>query len=319
MIYRHLGRTGLRVSEISLGSWLTYGGTVEDDAAIACIHRAFELGVNFFDTANVYRRGEAEQVVGRALEGIDRDDYVLATTVFFPMGEGPNDRGLSRKHILEQCERSLVRLGVEYVDLLQCHRPDPQTPLRETLRALDDLVRRGQVLYVGVSEWPAELLDEAHRVAIELGLDPLVSNQPQYSMLYREIEREVIPTSERLGIGQVVWSPLAQGVLTGKYGPGDEPPQGSRATGPDAGFMQAFMRDEVLAGVGRLRPIADGLGIPMSRLAIAWVLRQRNVSSAIVGASRPEQVDDNVAASGIELGPDVLDAIDEALGAAVVG
>ncbi len=319
MNYRHLGASGLRVSEISLGSWLTYGGTVEDDAAVACIHRAFELGVNFFDTANVYRRGEAEKVVARALAGIDRDDYVLATKVYFSMGDGPNDRGLSRKHITEQCDRSLQRLGVDYVDLYQCHRPDPETPLEETLRALDDLVRHGKVLYVGVSEWPAELLDEAHRIQRELGLHPLVSNQPQYSMLYRAIEPEVVPLSKKLGIGQIVWSPMAQGVLTGKYTPGDEPPEGSRATGPDANFMHLFMQDKVLEGVARLRPIADELGITMAQLAIAWVLREENISSAIVGASRPEQVDDSLAASGVELSPEVLKQIDVALEGAVLG
>ena len=317
MNYRHLGASGLRVSEVSLGSWLTYGGTVEDEAATACIHRAFELGVNFFDTANIYRRGEAEQVVGRALRGIDRDDYVLATKVYFPMGDGPNDRGLSRKHITEQCERSLERLGVDYVDLYQCHRPDPETPLEETLRALDDLVRQGKVLYVGVSEWPAELLDEARRIQAERGFDPIVSNQPQYSMLYRAIEADVMPLSERLGIGQIVWSPIAQGVLTGKYRPGDEPPEGSRATGPNAGFMRAFMRDDVLEAVQRLRPIADALGVSMAQLAIAWVLRAGNVSSAIIGASRPAQVEENVAASGVELGDDVVSAIDDALRGAV--
>ena len=317
MHYRRLGASGLRVSEISLGSWLTYGGTVEDDAAVACIRRAFELGVNFFDTANVYRRGEAERVVGRALKDIDRDDYVLATKVYFPMGEGPNDRGLSRKHVMEQCERSLQRLGVDYVDLYQCHRPDYQTPLEETLRALEDLVRQGKVLYVGVSEWPAEMLDDARRIQDERGYQPLSSNQPQYSMLWRAIEDEVIPLSRQLGIGQIVWSPIAQGVLTGKYRPGDRPPEGSRATGPDAGFMQWLMRDEVLESVQRLRPIADGLGLTMAQLAIAWVLREENVSSAIVGASRPEQVEENLAASGVELGEDVLRAIDDALGAAV--
>ena len=258
-------------------------------------------------------------MVGRALAGIDRDDYVLATKVYFPMGDGPNDRGLSRKHMMEQCERSLERLGVDYVDLYQCHRPDPETPLEETLRALDDLVTQGKALYVGVSEWPAELLDEARRIQAELGLDPLRSNQPQYSMLYRAIEPEVVPLCKQLGIGQIVWSPIAQGVLTGKYAPGDEPPEGSRATSADAGFMQSFMQDNVLEAVQRLRPIADGLGITMAQLAIAWVLREENVSSAIVGASRPEQVDDNVAASGVELGADVLAEIDRALDGAVLG
>ena len=314
MRYRHLGGSGLRVSEISLGSWLTYGGSVEDQAATACIHKAFELGVNFFDTANVYRRGEAEQVVGSALRGIDRDDYVLATKVYFPMGEGPNDGGLSRKHVMEQCERSLGRLGVDYVDLYQCHRPDPDTPVEETLRALDDLVTQGKVLYVGVSQWSAAQLDEARRIQAQLGFDPIVSNQPQYSMLYREIEHDVIPLSRRLGIGQIVYSPIAQGVLTGKYAPGDEPPEGTRAANPeDAGFMARFMDDRVLAGVQRLRPIAEEVGVTMAQLAIAWVLREPNVSSAIVGASRPEQVEENVAASGVELADDELAAIDVAL------
>ncbi len=318
MNYRHLGATGLRVSEIALGSWLTYGGTVEDEAAVACIHRAYELGCNFFDTANIYRHGEAEQVVGRALRGIDRDEYVLATKVYFAMGTGPNDRGLSRKHIFEQCERSLARLGVDYVDLYQCHRPDPETPLEETLRALDDLVRQGKVLYVGVSEWPAELLDEARRIQAERGFDPIVSNQPQYSMLYRVIESEVVPLSKQLGIGQIVWAPLAQGVLTGKYRPGEAPPEGSRATGPDAGFMRWLMRDDVLEAVQRLRPIAEGLGVSMAQLAIAWVLREQNVSSAIVGASRPAQVEENFAAVGLELSEEILRAIDQALGQMVI-
>jgi voltage-dependent potassium channel beta subunit len=314
MHYRHLGNAGIKISEIGLGSWLTYGGGVEDERAIACIHRAFELGINFFDTANVYRQGASEEVVGRALKGIDRDDYVLATKVFFSMGDGPNDRGLSRKHIMEQCERSLKRLGVDYVDLYQCHRPDPDTPVEETLRALDDLVTQGKVLYVGVSEWSAEQLDEARAIQRALGLDPIVSNQPQYSMLWRAIESEVLPLSKTLGIGQVVWSPIAQGVLAGKYKPGDTPPEDSRANDPEMGaFMAGFLRDEVLEPVQQLRPIAEELGITMAQLALAWVLREPGVSSAIVGASRPEQVDENVAASGIELGADVLAAIDTAL------
>jgi voltage-dependent potassium channel beta subunit len=314
MQYRHLGRSGLKISEIGLGSWLTYGGAVEDAQAIACIHRAFELGVNFFDTANVYRQGAAERVVGRALQGIDRDDYVLATKVFFQMGPGPNDRGLSRKHVMEQCERSLRRLGVDYVDLYQCHRPDPETPVEETLRALDDLVTQGKVLYVGVSEWSAEQLDQARAIQRELQFDPIVSNQPQYSMLVRTIEVEVLPLSKQLGIGQVVWSPLAQGVLTGKYLPGEQLPRDSRAANDEiSGFMTLLLRDAVLEAVQSLRPIAQELGISMAQLAIAWVLREPGVSSAIVGASRPEQVDENVAASGIELGGDVLAAIDAAL------
>jgi voltage-dependent potassium channel beta subunit len=314
MRYRKLGAWGLKISEIGLGSWLTYGGYVEDERAVACIHRAFELGVNFFDTANVYRRGAAEEVTGRALKGFRRDDYVLATKVYFSMGEGPNDRGLSRKHVMEQCHASLRRLGVDYVDVYQCHRPDEDTPLEETLRALDDLVTQGKVLYVGVSMWSAERIDEARRIQAKLNLDPLVSNQPEYSMLTRDIEEAVLPVSKQLGLGQVVYSPIAQGVLAGKYKPGEPPPQGTRAATPgDSGFMERFMRDDLLEAVQNLRPIADELGVTMAQLAIAWVLREPGVSSAIVGASRPEQVEENVAASGIELPPEVLTRIDEIL------
>lgn len=319
MRYRKLGARGVKVSEISLGSWLTYGGSVEDDRAIACVHRAFELGVNFFDTANVYRRGAAEEVTGRALRGIDRDDYFLATKVYFPMGDGPNDRGLSRKHIMEQCHASLRRLGVDYIDLYQCHRADSDTPLEETLRALDDLVTAGKVLYVGVSEWSAERIEEARRIQDELLLDPLASNQPEYSMLQRKIEQDVLPVCKRLGIGQVVWSPIAQGVLAGKYRPGEEPPSGTRAATPgDQDMMSRFMRNDVLTAVQDLQPIADDLGITMAQLALAWVLREPGVSSAIVGASRPEQVEENVAASGIELDEDVLARIDQVLGGVLV-
>ena len=318
MRYRQLGKCGLRISEIGLGSWLTYGGSVEDRAAIECIHRAFELGVNFFDTANVYRRGAAEEVTGRALKDFKRDDYVLATKVYFPMGDGPNDRGLSRKHIMEQCHASLRRLGVDYVDLYQCHRPDESVPLEETLRALDDIVTQGKALYVGVSMWPAELLDEAYRLHEKWNLDPIVSNQPEYSMLTRDIEENVLPVSKQLGIGQVVYSPIAQGVLAGKYKPGEAPPAGTRAATPgDSGFMERFMRDDLLEAVQKLRPLADELGITMAQMAIAWVLREPGVSSAIVGASRPEQVDENVGASGIELSPDVLSRIDQVLAPAL--
>jgi aryl-alcohol dehydrogenase-like predicted oxidoreductase len=314
MRYRKLGAWGVNVSEVGLGSWLTYGGSVEDEKATACIHRAFELGVNFFDTANVYRRGAAEEVTGRALKAFPRDDYVLATKVYFPMDEGPNDRGLSRKHIMEQCHASLRRLDVDYIDLYQCHRPDSEAPLEETLRALDDLVTQGKVLYVGVSMWPAELLDEASRLQHKLNLDPLASNQPEYSMLHRDIEDDVIPVSKQLGIGQVVYSPIAQGVLAGKYQPGQAPPQGTRAATPgDSGFMERFLREDLLGAVQELRPIADELAITMAQMALAWVLREPGVSSAIVGASRPEQVEENVAASGIELPPEALTRIDEAL------
>jgi len=318
MRYRQLGASGMKVSEIALGSWLTYGGSVADAAARACIDRAYELGINFFDTADVYRRGGAEEVVGRVLGQYRRESLVIGTKVYFPTGDGPNDRGLSRKHISEQCHASLRRLGVDYIDLYQCHRPDSETPMEETLRALDDLVRAGKVLYVGVSEWSAEQLEQAHAIADRRLLDRLISNQPQYSMLWRAIERDVIPTSERLGIGQVVWSPLAQGVLSGKYAPGAAPPPGSRATNEsDANFMRGFLRPEVLEPVSRLRPIADELGISMAQLALAWVLREPNVASAIVGASRPEQVDDNIAASSIELDANVLAQIDDVLASAL--
>ena len=314
MEYRRLGGSGVKVSEISLGSWLTYGGTVAEQQATACIHRAYDLGINFFDTANVYVRGAAEEIVGNALKGFKRDSYFLATKVYFPMGVGPNDRGLSRKHIMEQCHASLKRLEVDYVDLYQCHRYDEGTPLEETLRALDDLVRQGKVLYVGVSEWTADQIADALRLAKEMNLDRIVSNQPRYNMIQRQIEAEVVPLSEREGVGQVVFSPLAQGVLTGKYRPGEAPEGGTRAADPESSrFMRQLMNEDVLSAVEGLRAVASDAGLTMSQLALAWVLRQENISSAIIGASRPEQVEDNAAASGAHLPPDALDRIDEML------
>ena len=311
MEYRNLGRSGVKVSEVSLGSWLTYGGSVAAEQATNCIHKAYELGVNFFDTANVYVRGDAEEIVGRALAGFERDSYFLATKVYFPMGEGPNDRGLSRKHIMEQCHASLERLGVDYVDLYQCHRYDENTPLEETLRALDDLVRQGKALYVGVSEWSAEQIESAMRLAKEMNLDGIVSNQPRYNMIQRQIEDKVIPLCEREGVGQVVFSPLAQGILTGKYSPGDAPEEGTRAANPEQNkFMEQLMNEEVLSAVQGLRSVASEAGLNMSQLALAWVLRQENVSSTIIGASRPEQVEDNVGAAGVKLTPDVIEEID---------
>src|SRR5438067_6486597 len=275
MEYRRLGRAGVRVSAISLGSWLTYGGAVEDRTATACIHRAYDLGINFFDTANQYRRGGAEQVVGRALKDFPRDSYVLATKVFFPVGEGPNDRGLSRKHIMEQCHASLRRLGTDYIDLYQCHRYDPETPLEEVLRALDDLVTQGKVLYVGVSEWSAVQIADAVYLARELNLDRIVSNQPIYNMLTRYIERDIVPLCLREGIGQIVFSPLAQGVLTGKYRPGQAPAQGTRATDPEVGmFIRNLLRDETLTAVQELQEVAQEVGGTMARRALAWVLPQ---------------------------------------------
>ncbi len=319
MEYRRLGGSGVKVSEISLGSWLTYGGSVAEEQATACIHKAYELGINFFDTANVYMRGRAEEIVGSALRGFDRDSYFLATKVFFPMGEGPNDRGLSRKHITEQCHASLKRLGVDYVDLYQCHRYDPGTPLEETLRTLDDLVRQGKVLYVGVSEWSADQISDALRLAREMNLDRIVSNQPRYNMIQRQIEAEVIPLSEREGVGQVVFSPLAQGILTGKYRPGEAPEQGTRAADPGSSrFMQTLMNEEVLSAVDNLRSVAAEAGLSMSQLALAWALRQPNVSSAIIGASRPEQVEDNAGASDAKLSEDIIGEIDRILDGVVV-
>src|SRR4051812_30591065 len=317
MRYRRLGAAGVKVSEISLGSWLTYGGHVADRAAEACIHRAYELGVNLFDTADVYRNGAAERVVGGALRRYPRESYVLATKVYFPVGEGPNDRGLSRKHITESCDASLQRLGTDYIDLYQCHRFDSETELEETLRALDDLVSAGKVHYVGVSEWSAEQLAAARELGDRLLLRPIRSNQPQYSLLWRRIEDEVIPASERMGIGQLVWSPLAQGVLTGKYRPAEPTPRDTRAAHPDpqtSQFVRLFMRDDILEAVGALRAVASEMGLTMAQLALAWVLRQPNVSSAIVGATRPEQLDDNCAASGVQLPPEALLRIDEAVG-----
>jgi aryl-alcohol dehydrogenase-like predicted oxidoreductase len=311
--YRRLGDSGLRVSEIGLGSWLTYGVGVEAEQATAIIARAYDLGVNFFDTANAYGRGAAEQVVGRALAGYPRESYVLATKVFFPMGSGPNDRGLSRKHVLEQCDASLRRLGVDYVDLYQCHRFDDSTPLDETLRALDDLVRRGKVLYVGVSEWTAPQLAEALRIADDLGLDRIVSNQPEYSILQRRIEAEVVPLCAREGVGQVVWSPLAQGVLTGKYRKGSAHPADSRAASRKmGGFVGHLLTDDVLDAVERLRAVAAEAAMSMPQLALAWVLREPNVASAIIGATRTAQLEEDCQASGRTLSEDVLDAVDKA-------
>jgi aryl-alcohol dehydrogenase-like predicted oxidoreductase len=314
MEYRRLGRAGVQVSSISLGSWLTYGsGNV--DTGIQCIKTAYDLGVNFFDTANVYRRGEAEEVVGTAVKDFRRDTFVLATKVFFPMHDGPNGSGLSRKHIMEQCEASLRRLGVEYVDLYQCHRYDDNTPLEETLRALDDLVTQGKALYVGVSEWSAVQIDDAVAIARELNLDRIVSNQPIYNLLERYIEGEIIPLCEREGIGQIVFSPLAQGVLTGKYKPGQQPPSDSRASNPEINaFMGGdLMSDQTLEAVQRLQDVARDGGYSLPELALAWVLRQPNVSSAIIGASRPEQVEQNVKAADITLTDDILERIDEVL------
>lgn len=315
MQYRHLGKYGVRVSEVALGSWLTYGGATEDDTATRCIEKAYDLGINFFDTANGYGRGKSEEVVGKALSVYPRESYFLATKVFFPMGDGPNDRGLSRKHIFEQCHASLKRLNTDYMDLYQCHRYDTETPLEETLMALDDLARQGKILYAGVSQWSAGQIAHAADHCRSAGLHPLVSNQPYYNMLGREIENEVIPVCEREGLGQVVYSPLAQGLLSGKYKPGAALPEGSRAADPGQNmFLNGGKLDQdTLVKVEKLGPIAAAAGLSMTQLALAWCLRQRNVSSVIIGASRPEQVEDNAGASGVVLSAEVLAAIDAAL------
>ena len=316
MEFRYLGNSGLKVSEIIYGNWLTHGSQVENDAATACVRAALDAGITTFDTADVYANGKAESVLGEALEGERRASLEILTKVYWPTGPGgPNDTGLSRKHILESIDGSLQRLRTDYVDLYQAHRYDHETPLEETMQAFADVVRQGKALYVGVSEWTAEQIREGQALAQDLGFR-LVSNQPQYSMLWRVIEGEVVPASRELGLSQIVWSPIAQGVLTGKYEPGAAPPEGSRATDEKGGadMIKRFLDDETLTAVQRLRPVADGLGITMAQLAIAWVLANDNVAGAIVGASRPEQVESNAAASGITLDADVLAAVDEALG-----
>jgi voltage-dependent potassium channel beta subunit len=314
MKYRRLGRSGLKVSEISLGSWLTYGGSVDTGRSEAIIDKAYSLGVNFFDTANVYYRGAAEEIMGKALRKYSRDSYVLATKVFFPMGEGPNDQGLSRKHIMEQCDASLKRMKIDYIDLYQCHRYDVNTPLDETLRALDDLVTQGKVLYAGVSEWSAVQLADAIAEAKASHLDRIVSNQPVYNMLNRYIEKDVVPVSRREGIGQIVFSPLAQGVLTGKYKPGASLPEGSRATDDKSNmWIKNLLNAETLQKVEKLQVIAERNGLSMAQLALAWILRLDNISSCIVGASKIEQVEDNVKASGVVLSESDIQEIEQIL------
>jgi aryl-alcohol dehydrogenase-like predicted oxidoreductase len=317
--FRRLGRSGLTVSEIAYGNWITHGSQVEEDAAKACVQAALNSGITTFDTADVYARTRAESVLGRALAGVRRESYELFTKAYWPTGSGPNDRGLGRKHLTESCHASLRRLGTDYLDLYQAHRYDSSTPLEETMLAYADLVRRGKVLYVGVSEWRAEQIAAAAELARELRV-PLISNQPQYSMLWRVIEPEVVPTCEREGMSQLVFSPIGQGVLTGKYEPGAAPPAGSRATDEKGGanFIRQMLTDEVLTRVQALKPIADDCGLSMAQLAVAWVLQNPNVSAAIIGASRPEQVVENVKASGVRLEPAVLARIDEALGDVVV-
>ena len=315
MDFRRLGRSGLTVSAISYGNWITHGGQVEEDAARACVATALDAGITTFDTADVYANTRAESVLGRALEGQRRESIEIFTKVFHPTGrKGPNDRGLGRKHVNEAVTGSLLRLKTDYLDLYQAHRYDTSVPLEETMLAFADLVRSGKVLYIGVSEWTADQLRDAAVLAHELHV-PLISNQPQYNMLWRVIESKVIPASKDLGISQIVWSPIAQGVLSGKYQPGRQPPSDSRAAGQESGMFMGryFEREGLLAAVQNLHPIAQELGLSMAALAVAWVLQNDNVASAIIGASRPEQVTDNVAAAGVILEDDVMKRIDEAL------
>ncbi|RKE07227.1 aldo/keto reductase family protein [Catellatospora citrea] len=312
MEFRHLGRSGMLVSEISYGNWITHGSQVEEDAADACVRAALDSGITTFDTADVYAGTRAEAVLGRALKGERREGLEIFTKVYWPTGAGRNDRGLSRKHIMESINGSLQRLQTDYVDLYQAHRYDYATPLEETMVAFADIVHSGKAHYIGVSEWKASEIRAAHALATELKIS-LVSSQPQYSMLWRVIEAEVVPTSEELGLGQIVWSPMAQGVLSGKYLPGQPPPAGSRATDEKsgAGFIARWLDEDVLTRVQLLKPLAEQAGLTMAQLAIAWVLQNPNVSSAIVGATRPEQVYDNVKASGVKLDADLMKAIDE--------
>ena len=320
MEFRYLGNSGLKISEITYGNWLTHGSQVENDAATACVRAALDHGMSTFDTADVYANTVAESVLGEALKGERRESLEIFTKVYWPTGpKGKNDTGLSRKHIMESINGSLTRLQTDYVDLYQAHRFDTETPLEETMQAFADVVRQGKALYIGVSEWTADQIRAGHELATELGVQ-LISSQPQYSMLWRVIEGQVVPACEELGISQIVWSPIAQGVLTGKYQPGQAPPAGSRATDEKGGadMISRFMRDDILERVQRLRPIADEAGLTMAQLAVAWVLQNDNVAAALVGASRPEQVEENVKAAGVRLEAEAMKAIDEALGDVVV-
>ncbi len=311
MEFRHLGRSGLVISEIAYGNWITHGSQVEAQAAQACVRAALDAGITTFDTADVYAGTRAESVLGDALKGERREGLEIFTKVFWPTGPGKNDRGLSRKHIFESIDGSLRRLQTDYVDLYQAHRYDHATPLEETMLAFADVVRSGKALYIGVSEWRASEIRAAAQLAMELGV-PLISSQPQYSLLWRVIEAEVVPACEELGLGQIVWSPIAQGVLTGKYVPGQPAPEGSRATDPAGGqFIQRFLNDDVLTRVQQLKPLAEQADLTLAQLAVAWVLQNRNVSAAIIGASRPEQVVENAKAAGVKLDAGLLKQIDE--------
>jgi len=315
MEFRKLGGSGLYVSELTYGNWITHGSQVESEAAIKCVRAALDAGITTFDTADVYAGTRAETVLGKALKGVKRESYELFTKVYWPTGTGKNERGLSRKHIMESVHASLKRLGTDHIDLYQAHRFDFEAPLEETLSTFDDLIRSGKVMYIGFSEWTAGQINDGLRIQKDRGYDRFISSQPQYSMLWRVIEKEVVPLSEREEISQIVWSPLAQGVLTGKYQPGKKPPTGSRATDKKGGanMISRWLRDEILTAVQRLEPIAKQVDLTMAQLALAWVLQNKNVASAIIGATKPSQIKENVKAVGVKLDSSVMRAIDDAL------
>jgi aryl-alcohol dehydrogenase-like predicted oxidoreductase len=319
MEYRHLGKSGLVISELAYGNWVTHGSQVQEQAAAECVRAALDEGITTFDTADVYAGGRAEEILGRALHGVRRESLEIFTKVYWPTGEGRNNRGLSRKHITESIHASLRRLQTDYLDLYQAHRYDYETPLEETMRAFDDLVRAGKVLYIGVSEWRADEIAAALTIAGELGLDRIVSNQPQYNMLWRVIEPEILPLCEQEGIGQIVFSPIAQGVLTGKYRPGAAPPADSRATDPSgSNFIKRWLTDATLEAVSNLSPLAAEAGLSLAQLAVAWTLQHPGVSAAIIGATRPEQVRENVKAAGVRLDPELMKRIDDVLGQVII-
>lgn len=314
MQYNNVGKSGLKVSELGLGSWLTVGGYVTEETAISIIHKAYDLGINFFDTANIYRAGEAEKIVGKALKSFSRDTFVLGTKVYWPMGKDPNQRGLSRKHIIEQCNNSLQRLNMEYIDIYYCHKYDNNTPLEETLRAMDDLVKQGKILYIGISNWNSEQITEAMNIVDKYLLNRIIVNQPQYNMFHRDIEKNIIPLCNNFGIGQVVYSPLAQGVLTGKYRISEDMPINSRYSNlEDNKSIQNLLTQQNLEKINRLHEIAIYENISLSQLALSWILNNKNVSSALIGASSPEQVEHNIMASKIVLSNEVKERINNIL------
>jgi aryl-alcohol dehydrogenase-like predicted oxidoreductase len=316
MEYRRLGSSGMYVSEITYGNWITHGSQVEQDAAIKCVRTALDSGITTLDTADMYADTRAESVLGKALKGVRRESYELLTKVYWPTGAGKNDRGLSRKHIMESVHASLKRLQTDHIDLYQFHRFDYETPLEESLSAFDDLIRQGKVFYIGFSEWSAEEINSALKIQEKMSYNKFVSSQPQYSMLWRVIESQVVPVCKANGIGQIVWSPIAQGALSGKYLPGKKPPAGSRATDKKGGanMIARWMRDEVLSAVQKLKPIAASVDLTLSQLSIAWVLQNPNVSSAIIGATKPSQIKENVKASGVKLSQATMREIDRVLG-----